>query len=128
MESMVLLCGAIDYQRVITPGMEFGYFGDLYVGVIGWRDNVRRNHAMAELRTTEELRRILETEVLTGAEAAEYLGMTRQNIHIQVKQGRLPCVRGKFFLKADLDEYDSKVITRHPRKKWGEQNEAASKK
>jgi hypothetical protein len=70
---------------------------------------------MARLKL-ETLRQIVEEEVFTIPEAAEYLGMTRQNVHKQAILGKIPCVRGKLFLRADLDEYDAGVRKSYPRK------------
>jgi hypothetical protein len=71
------------------------------------------------------LRTIVETEVLTIPEAAEYLGMTRQNISQQAKLGRIPVIRGKLILRADLDEYNATVKKRGPRR-GGVKHETAS--
>jgi hypothetical protein len=81
---------------------------------------------MAKL-STGVLRTIVETEVLTAPEAAEYLGMTRQNISKQVGLGHIPCIRGKLFLRGDLDEYNATVKKRGPRR-GGVKHETASQK
>mgnify|MGYP000988351030 FL=1 len=54
-----------------------------------------------------KLREIIESEVFTTPEAADYLGMSRQNLSQQTKAGRIPCIRGKLYLRADLDEYNA---------------------
>ena len=56
-----------------------------------------------------KLREIIESEVFTTPEATDYLGMSRQNLSQQTKAGRIPCIRGKLYLKADLDEYNGTV-------------------
>lgn len=58
---------------------------------------------------TSKLREVVEAEVFTPSEAAAYLGVSRQNLSQQTKAGRIPCVRGKLYLKADLDEYNATV-------------------
>lgn len=57
-------------------------------------------------KQTDEFRERVETEVFVSTEAADYLGMSRQNLSQQTKAGRIPCIRGKLYLKADLDEYN----------------------
>jgi hypothetical protein len=66
--------------------------------------------------STEALRRIVETDVFTIPEAAEYLGMTRQGVFKQVRSGRIPIIREKLILRADLDQYDATVSKGSPRK------------
>lgn len=56
---------------------------------------------------TDEFRGRVEAEVFTSTEAADYLGMSRQNLSRQTKAGRIPCIRGKLYLKDDLDEYNA---------------------
>ena len=56
---------------------------------------------------TDEFRGRVEAEVFTSTEAADYLGMSRQNLSRQTKAGRIPCIRGKLYLKGDLDEYNA---------------------
>ena len=58
-------------------------------------------------KQTEEFRERVEAEVFVSTEAADYLGMSRQNLSQQTKAGRIPCIRGKLYLKADLDEYNA---------------------
>lgn len=60
-------------------------------------------------KQTDEFRERVETEVFVSTEAADYLGMSRQNLSQQTKAGRIPCIRGKLYLKADLDEYNGTV-------------------
>lgn len=60
-------------------------------------------------KRTDEFREKVEAEVFTSTEAADYLGMSRQNLSRRTKAGRIPCVRGKLYLKADLDEYNGTV-------------------
>ena len=62
-----------------------------------------------------KLREIIESEVFTTPEAADYLGMSRQNLSQQTKAGRIPCIRGKLYLRADLDKYNSTVRSEQPR-------------
>lgn len=62
-----------------------------------------------------KLREVVETEVFTSTEAAAYLGVSRQNLSRQTKAGRIPCIRGKLYLKADLDEYNATVRSEQPR-------------
>ena len=57
----------------------------------------------------DKLREIVAVEVLTPSEAAAYLGVSRQNLSQQTKAGRIPCIRGKLYLRADLDEYNETV-------------------
>lgn len=49
-------------------------------------------------KQTDEFRERVETEVFVSTEAADYLGMSRQNLSQQTKAGRIPCIRGKLFL------------------------------
>ena len=56
---------------------------------------------------TDEFRGRVEAEVFTSSEAAAYLGVSRQNLSQQTKAGRIPCIRGKLYLKADLDDYNA---------------------
>ena len=58
---------------------------------------------MTKIRT-DEFREIVEAEVFTSSEAAAYLGVSRQNLSQQTKAGRIPCIRGKLYLRADLDK------------------------
>ena len=60
-------------------------------------------------KQTDEFRERVEAEVFVSTEAADYLGMSRQNLSQQTKAGRIPCIRGKLYLKADLDEYNGTV-------------------
>lgn len=60
-------------------------------------------------KRTDEFRERVEAEVFTSTEAADYLGVSRQNLSQQTKAGRIPCVRGKLYLKADLDDYNATV-------------------
>jgi hypothetical protein len=69
---------------------------------------------MAKL-STEEFRELVETEVLTVPEAADYLGMTRQGVWFQIKAGRITAIRKKLILRADLDDYDAKAHKGPPR-------------
>jgi len=62
-----------------------------------------------------KLREIIESEVFTTPEAADYLGMSRQNLSQQTKAGRIPCIRGKLYIKADLDEYNATARGARPR-------------
>jgi len=61
-------------------------------------------NSMAKM-TLEALRELVEREVFTIPEAAEYLGLTRQLVSKQVNAGKIPVIRGKFVLKQDLDRY-----------------------
>lgn len=63
----------------------------------------------------DRFRERVETEVFTSTEAADYLGMSRQNLSRQTKAGRIPCVRGRLYLKADLDEYNATARGARPR-------------
>ena len=63
---------------------------------------------MTKVRT-DEFRERVEAEVFTSSEAAAYLGVSRQNLSQQTKAGRIPCIRGKLYLKADLEEYNATV-------------------
>ena len=58
-------------------------------------------------KQTEEFRERVEAEVFVSTEAADYLGMSRQNLSRQTKAGRIPCIRGKLYLRSDLDEYNA---------------------
>ena len=77
----------------------------------------------------DKLREIVEAEVFVSTEAADYLGMSRQNLSRQTKAGRIPCVRGKLYIKADLDEYNATARGARPRgggdKKRGASEESA---
>ena len=64
---------------------------------------------------TDEFRGRVEAEVFTSTEAADYLGMSRQNLSRQTKAGRIPCIRGKLYIKADLDEYNATARGARPR-------------
>ena len=64
---------------------------------------------------TDKFRERVEAEVFTSTEAADYLGMSRQNLSRQTKAGRIPCVRGRLYLKADLDEYNATARGARPR-------------
>ena len=64
---------------------------------------------------TDEFRGRVEAEVFTSTEAADYLGMIRQNLSRQTKAGRIPCIRGKLYIKADLDEYNATARGARPR-------------
>ena len=64
---------------------------------------------------TEEFRERVEAEVFVSTEAADYLGMSRQNLSQQTKAGRIPCIRGKLYLRADLDEYNATARGARPR-------------
>ena len=64
---------------------------------------------------TDEFRGRVEAEVFVSTEAADYLGMSRQNLSQQTKAGRIPCIRGKLYLRADLDKYNSTVRSEQPR-------------
>ena len=78
---------------------------------------------------TDKFRERVEAEVFTSTEAADYLGMSRQNLSRQTKAGRIPCVRGRLYLKADLDEYNATARGARPRgggdKKRGASEESA---
>ena len=63
----------------------------------------------------DKFRERVEAEVFTSSEAAVYLGTSRQNLSQQTKAGRIPCIRGKLYLKADLDEYNVTVRSEQPR-------------
>ena len=63
----------------------------------------------------DRFRERVEAEVFTSTEAADYLGMSRQNLSRQTKAGRIPCVRGRLYLKADLDEYNATARGARPR-------------
>ena len=63
----------------------------------------------------DKFRGRVEAEVFTSSEAAAYLGTSRQNLSQQTKAGRIPCIRGKLYLKADLDEYNVTVRSEQPR-------------
>ena len=64
---------------------------------------------------TDEFRGRVEAEVFTSTEAADYLGMSRQNLSRQTKAGRIPCIRGKLYLKGELDNYNATVRSEQPR-------------
>lgn len=72
-----------------------------------------------------KLREMVETEVFTSTEAADYLGMSRQNLSRQTKAGRIPCVRGKLYLKVDLDEYNA-TARGGPERKGGDKKRGTS--
>ena len=63
----------------------------------------------------DKFRERVEAEVFTSSEAAKYLGVSRQNLSQRTKAGRIPCIRGKLYLKADLDEYNVTVRSEQPR-------------
>ena len=63
----------------------------------------------------DKFRGRVEAEVFTSSEAAAYLGTSRQNLSQQTKAGRIPCIRGKLYLKADLDEYNATARGARPR-------------
>lgn len=64
---------------------------------------------------TDKFRERVEAEVFTSSEAAAYLGVSRQNLSQQTKAGRIPCVRGKLYLRVDLDEYNATARGARPR-------------
>ena len=66
-------------------------------------------------KQTDEFRERVEAEVFVSTEAADYLGMSRQNLSQQTKAGRIPCIRGKLYIKADLDEYNATARGARPR-------------
>ena len=66
-------------------------------------------------KRTDEFREKVEAEVFTSTEAADYLGMSRQNLSRRTKAGRIPCIRGKLYLRADLDEYNATARGARPR-------------
>ena len=76
-------------------------------------------------KQTEEFRERVETEVFVSTEAADYLGMSRQNLSQQTKAGRIPCIRGKLYLRADLDEYNA-TARGGPERKGGGQKTGRS--
>mgnify|MGYP000494500139 CR=1 FL=1 len=76
-------------------------------------------------KQTEEFRERVEAEVFVSTEAADYLGMSRQNLSRQTKAGRIPCIRGKLYLKADLDEYNA-TARGGPERKGGGQKAGRS--
>lgn len=63
-----------------------------------------------------ELKAFIVAEVLTGPEAQEYLGITKQGFDKQVKLGRIVPIKGRLFWRADLDEYRANVKVGRPRK------------
>ena len=73
----------------------------------------------------DKFRERVEAEVFTSTEAADYLGMSRQNLSRQTKAGRIPCVRGKLYLKADLDEYNATARGGPERKGWDKKRGAS---
>lgn len=76
-------------------------------------------------KRTDEFRERVEAEVFTSSEAADYLGMSRQNLSRQTKAGRIPCIRGKLYLKADLDEYNA-TVRGGPERKGGDKTTGRS--
>lgn len=76
-------------------------------------------------KQTEEFRERVEAEVFVSTEAADYLGMSRQNLSRQTKARRIPCIRGKLYLKADLDEYNA-TARGGPERKGGGQKAGRS--
>ena len=76
-------------------------------------------------KRTDEFREKVEAEVFTSTEAADYLGMSRQNLSRRTKAGRIPCVRGKLYLKADLDEYNA-TVRGGPERRGGEKTTGRS--
>ena len=68
----------------------------------------------------DKFREVVESEVFTSSEAAAYLGVSPQNLSQQTKTGRIPCIRGKLYLKADLDEYNATVRSEQPRGRRGQ--------
>ena len=67
----------------------------------------------------DKFRERVEAEVFTSSEAADYLGMSRQNLSQQTKAGRIPCIRGKLYLRGDLDEYNA-TVRGGPERKGGD--------
>ena len=63
----------------------------------------------------DKFRERVEAEVFTSSEAAKYLGVSRQNLSQRTKAGRIPCIRGKLYIKADLDEYNATARGARPR-------------
>lgn len=58
--------------------------------------------------TTEELRALLQTEVLDIVRAAHFLGIRSDSLETAAARGRIPFIhigRKKLFLKADLEDY-----------------------
>ena len=76
-------------------------------------------------KRTDEFRERVEAEVFTSTEAADYLGMSRQNLSRQTKAGRIPCIRGKLYLKSDLDGYNA-TVRGGPERKGGDKTTGRS--
>ena len=74
---------------------------------------------------TDKFRERVEAEVFTSSEAAAYLGVSRQNLSQRTKAGRIPCIRGKLYLKADLDEYNA-TVRGGPERKGGDKTTGRS--
>jgi len=73
----------------------------------------------------DAFRERVEAEVFTTPEAADYLGMSRQNISQQTKAGRIPCIRGKLYIKDDLDKYNA-TVRGGPERRGGEKTTGRS--
>jgi len=52
----------------------------------------------------EEQRQWVADNVYSATEAAQYLGVSREAIYKAVSYARLEAIKGKMFLKSDLDE------------------------
>ena len=63
----------------------------------------------------DKFRERVEAEVFTSSEAAKYLGVSRQNLSQRTKAGRIPCIRGKLYLKGELDNYNATIRSEQPR-------------
>jgi hypothetical protein len=60
-------------------------------------------------------RKWIKENILTSAEAAAYLGLTRQAVHIAMKQERLIPVKDGIYLKSDLDRYARDTVRGRPK-------------
>jgi len=84
--------------------LELGGVGNADHRYVIWCFDAFGVNIMAKM-TPEALRELVEREVFTIPEAAEYLGLTRQLVSKQVNAGKIPSIRGKLVLKQDLDRY-----------------------
>ena len=80
------------------------------------RDCFHRFQQMAgQAQKLADLRKWVSENVMATIEAAEYLGVSRQAIHLAVKRGALVTVKEGLFLKSDLDEYDKTAEKMRPK-------------
>ena len=62
--------------------------------------------------TKNQAKKLLETQVMTTAQACEYLDVTRQSLHFSVKSGRIEPLqqsgRETLYWRKDIEEYKQK--------------------